>query len=243
MDGLLFAGHFTIIFGVKSFKRLEKFVEQLIEQPFRRLFKTGLHPADLTNALASAMEAARAEDGSVPAGYRIWLNQTDYQTLARHIDIAAEAESIKRYLAALMAESRYTAPAPLQIFIQPDATLPAGEIRVVSDPIEKIETRRMRQAAEGAWLLRLPGGEAVPLRMPVVRVGRSGQNDVVLPEETVSRFHAQLKRQNGLYYVQNLSQNQPLWLNDASLDAPTPLKSGDRLRLGRVTLEIEHRLP
>ena len=226
---------------MKSFKRLEQFVEQLIEQPFRRLFKTGLHPAELTNALAAAMEAARAEDGSVPAGYRLALNPADYQALARRTDISAEVEALKRYAAALMAEERYTAPAPLQISIQPDAALPAGKIRVASDPVKRADTRRMPQAAAGAWQLRLPGGEAVPLRMPVVRVGRSRQNDVVLPEETVSRFHAQLKQQNGLYYAQNLSQSQPLWLNDAPLAGPVPLKSGDRLTMGHVTVEIEHR--
>lgn len=244
MGGLLFGAHLTIIFLVKSFKRLEKFVEQLIEQPFSRLFKIGLHPADLSKALAVAMETARAEDGMVPADYRILLNEADFQALARRSDIAAEVEAVKRYLAALMAEARCAAPAPLQVSVSAGADVPAGQIRVVTGPAAGADTRRMSQlAAGGEWVLRLPDGETVPLRMPVVRLGRSSRNDVVLAEETVSRYHAQLRRQNGLYYAQNLSRNQPLRLNDAPLAAPTPLKSGDRLTLGRVTIEIEHRLP
>ncbi len=241
MGGLLFVARPTIIFLVESFKRLEKFVEQLIEQPFSRLFKPGLHPADLTKALAAAMESARAEDGTAPAGYRILLNEADFQALARRSDIAAETEAVKRYLTALMAEARCAAPAPLQVSVSAGADVPAGQIRVVTGPAEGADTRQMPQAAAGEWVLRLPDGQIIPLRMPVVRLGRSSCNDVALAEETVSRYHAQLRRQNGLYYAQNLSRNQPLWLNDAPLTAPTPLKAGDRLKLGRVIIEIEHR--
>lgn len=55
---------------------------------------------------------------------------------------------------------------------------------------------------------------------------------------SVSRQHARLIEANGSYLIEALREDNPTFLNDAILlkSEPTPIKSGDTIRVGRITL-------
>ena len=69
-------------------------------------------------------------------------------------------------------------------------------------------------------------------------------NMVGLGSPTVSRRHARLDYADGRWLVKNLSQTNPLVVNDdevSEADAARPLADGDRLQLGEVVLRFhEH---
>ncbi|MFQ5575851.1 MAG: FhaA domain-containing protein [Anaerolineae bacterium] len=238
---------------------LEKLAERLIEEPFVRLFKPRLHPADLAKSLAGAMEAGQMSDGRggtlAPNHYRVALNDDDFQALQTGADITAEVDAVKRYLTALVAETGSTLPGSLRVSIDPRPDIKPGRINVVAEhwpagpdelsaPAEAADTKRLPKSslpAAAQWQLRLPN-RTVTLGMPVVRVGRGLNNDVIVADPTVSRYHAQLRWRHGAYHVQNLSRSQPLTLNRTPVEGSAPLKPGDRLQLGQVTLQIEQRL-
>lgn len=48
------------------------------------------------------------------------------------------------------------------------------------------------------------GAEIFPLTKPVIRIGRMADNDLVLPDSRISRYHAQLRADNGLYVLVDL---------------------------------------
>ena len=58
-------------------------------------------------------------------------------------------------------------------------------------------------------------------------------------ERGISRMHATIRRTDNGLIVEDLASSNGSWINEVKLQPyiPTPLKSGDRLRLG--TLEIE----
>jgi hypothetical protein len=116
--------------------RLEKLIERLIESPFKRLFKTRLHPADLARALAAAMENQQRSDGQggfvAPGGYQITLSEGDYQFLAQKLDLNEEIAALKRYLSALLAETGGRTPNGLHISIHPDPNLLRGQIEIIT---------------------------------------------------------------------------------------------------------------
>ena len=58
-----------------------------------------------------------------------------------------------------------------------------------------------------------------------LRIGRAPENDVILedPDRTVSRFHAELRFENGQYSLIDLNSQNGLWM--------------DGQRLPRLTLE------
>jgi hypothetical protein len=247
---------FIIIFGVNTLNRLEKLVERLIEGPFDRLFRTRLHPADLAKALALAMEEGRIADGRggciAPNHYQVTLNADDYQALQGKSNVIDEVEAIKRYLSGLMAETGCSILGTLQVSVQPRKEVEPGQIRVTSHHLSPPQTPDPHQPENGdtkqiqrrayppadRWQLCLPDRE-IKLGMPIVRIGRDPNNDVTILDQTVSRYHAQLRWRNGIYYVQNLSRTQPLGLNHRPIEGSAPLSSGDTLQLGQVILRIE----
>jgi hypothetical protein len=70
--------------------------------------------------------------------------------------------------------------------------------------------------------------------------GRSPQH-VALRSSTVSRQHARLAFSGGRWAVANLSETNPVVVNDVELsntDAARPLSDGDRIELGEVVLRF-----
>ncbi len=248
----------------------ERWVERLIEGPFDWLFKTRLHVADLTKALARALETGKISNGRggylAPNTYQVFLNEQDYQAIQEGAGLGKEIGAIKRYLRHLMAEMDGDLPGAVQvqIFSQPD--IPIGQIKVMADHLDLAQTAPPSvegppsiERAEGAtsfrpktkqlkrppvattagqWRLHLPQG-VVMLGMPVVRIGRGQNNDVILADRTVSKYHAQLRWRHQTYYAQNLSPTCPLKVNQQVVTGSSPLKPGDQLQLGGATIRLD----
>lgn len=236
---------FTIIFQVDTLTFLEQLVERLIEGPFDRLFKPRLHPADLARALAGAMEQGQVDDGQgrrlAPDDYRVALNEADYQAMQERSEMTEEMAAIKRYLADLMLETGCYTRGELEVSVGPQADIPPGKIEITATHSGQSDTRQFNGFTlppPTHWRLRLPE-QTVQLGMPIVRIGRNQDNDIVLADTAVSRYHAQLRWQNGIYFAQNLSHSQVLRLNGNPVKRAVPLKSGDVLQVGNVTLQVE----
>lgn len=86
-------------------------------------------------------------------------------------------------------------------------------------------------------------GDAHELNYMQVNVGRSrtkcpGRYDIVLKNNTVSRAHAQFLVSNGNMLVQRLPEAQPILVNGEQVESQ-PLKEGDRIQLGAVTMVLK----
>src|ERR1051326_4238127 len=65
------------------------------------------------------------------------------------------------------------------------------------------------------------------------RLGRTGDNRIVVPNEWVSRQHALVQRiENGQYYLFDLGSRNGTFLNGVRVTVPVPLNDGDRISLG-----------
>jgi pSer/pThr/pTyr-binding forkhead associated (FHA) protein len=69
-------------------------------------------------------------------------------------------------------------------------------------------------------------------------VGRSLDNDVVLPDEKVSRHHGQIGIRLGMLVYTDLGSTNGSFLNGASV-SEIALGPGDVLQLGSSTLTVE----
>ena len=79
-----------------------------------------------------------------------------------------------------------------------------------------------------------------PLEKPVTSIGRSSMNDLPISDKMLSRQHARIvKDDNGGLQVEDLGSRNGTFLNGERLAAPQPLKAGDRITLGGVTLKLE----
>lgn len=71
-----------------------------------------------------------------------------------------------------------------------------------------------------------------------VTVGRAANNDIMLDDPTVSRFHAafQQEQRTGVWHLQDAESQNGTFVDEARVDAriPAPLANGTRLRFGEV---------
>jgi hypothetical protein len=67
-------------------------------------------------------------------------------------------------------------------------------------------------------------------------LGRSAENDVSLPHDTVSTQHASITFRNGHWWLEDLGSRNGTLLNDARVDQSLVISSGDKISLGGIRL-------
>jgi pSer/pThr/pTyr-binding forkhead associated (FHA) protein len=77
--------------------------------------------------------------------------------------------------------------------------------------------------------------QMIPLEKQRVRIGRQMENDIVLHEEFVSRFHAEILLEGGKYIIQDNGSTGGTFVNGLKVDRCV-LNSGDLISIG--TLQI-----
>ena len=92
----------------------------------------------------------------------------------------------------------------------------------------------MSEQKEAALLLWMEGEEIKgrwTLAKPATSIGRWEDNDVVVDDRWVSRYHAQVRREDEGYVVQDLSSKNGTFVNGRRIAAPTPLADGDEIQV------------
>ena len=76
--------------------------------------------------------------------------------------------------------------------------------------------------------------DKIPLKGQVVTIGRDIRNDLVLNTEAVSRLHARLESEQGVWYITDLGSTNGTYLNKEKLSpyAPQAIGFDDRLKMG-----------
>ncbi|WP_252271245.1 FHA domain-containing protein [Pseudomonas subflava] len=86
--------------------------------------------------------------------------------------------------------------------------------------------------------LHFKDGRQAPLWLVDERftIGQDRRNDLVLEDAGISAFHAEIRRENGLYYLSDCDSELGTFVNDERIATRYQLRSEDRLRLGEVEL-------
>ena len=241
--------------------RFEKLVEQAVEGSLRRVFPTTVQPVQLAKAAARAMEDAQViglHGAEVPNKYELQLAPDD---LERFGDYASTlCGEVSRYLADYARDRGLRLVAEPRVELQPDADVRAGSVRAqarfvdLAPPTRReidaaVEgTRRLRLAdlaearaaspavtERGMWLEDRLGLRA-PLdpQMGIVRLGRATDNDVVIANQRVSRYHAQLRWVESSWLVYDLDSTNGTWVDNQRVfpSQPRVFGSSAQLRLG-----------
>lgn len=237
---------------MKSLMRLESWIEQLVEAPFVRLFAGRLLAQDVARHLVRALEDGErlGADGApeVPGRYRIALNPEDLDELQRHhpdldtqlaIDLQAVVESMKVRLME-----------PPAILLEPNADLPLHTVRITPanhyppmtrEPTREMDFGHIRQQAEQedvaglrAYLI-IQGEYTFDLTQPIVRIGRAFDNDLILEDSRVSRYHAQLRCRYRRYILQDMGSRGGTTVNGFAVQEIV-LRPGDVISLAGVDL-------
>jgi serine phosphatase RsbU (regulator of sigma subunit)/pSer/pThr/pTyr-binding forkhead associated (FHA) protein len=71
---------------------------------------------------------------------------------------------------------------------------------------------------------------------PIVTLGRSKRNDLVLADQWLSRNHAEIREENAAYYIHDLESRNGTLVNGVMIAEKTQLRDGDVVTLGDQTL-------
>jgi Ca-activated chloride channel family protein len=75
-------------------------------------------------------------------------------------------------------------------------------------------------------------GQMLKLERDLMRIGRAPQNEIVLDAKNVSRFHCQIKHDQGKFYLEDLGSTNGTFVNDQPVKSAHMLNVGDVVRVG-----------
>ena len=83
------------------------------------------------------------------------------------------------------------------------------------------------------------GGERRETKVAgTLTIGRSPSVSIPIDDKTLSREHTQVYVQGNRYFVRDLGSKNGTYLNNQLVKQPTPLKHGDRIRVGSASFMI-----
>ncbi|MDQ3011597.1 MAG: FHA domain-containing protein [Acidobacteriota bacterium] len=82
-------------------------------------------------------------------------------------------------------------------------------------------------------LVAVRGDSQFNLRRRLTRIGRNQDNDIMLDNDRVSRYHAEIARDGETFRVVDQQSRNGIWINGQRVQESAELKPGDRLRIGR----------
>lgn len=126
---------------------------------------------------------------------------------------------------------------------------PAGAAQRLSDTMHglpELEQQRPTptspEAAPLASFLFRSGelkGRRLPIKVPVVNIGRGDYNDIVIADASVSTMHAKLQRRDAVWILTDLGSTNGTFVEGERFSGETPLSPGTTVRFGDVSVLFE----
>ncbi len=82
-------------------------------------------------------------------------------------------------------------------------------------------------------------GQRLPVRVPIVNIGRADYNDLVIPEDSVSTQHAKLQRREGMWFLIDLDSTNGTFVDGEKVTEDVPLAPGAVVRFGEIKTFFE----
>jgi pSer/pThr/pTyr-binding forkhead associated (FHA) protein len=210
------------------------------------------HHAEIRSDAEGYMLLDLSVNGTYVNGQRIGKTH-----LLARADVIRIGNDEFRFYADAAASSRPSSPppapapveAPLVEAAQPSMPA-AGAAERLSDTLHGIPAPEPQQritptspeAAPLASLLFRTGdlkGRRLPIKVPVVNIGRGDYNDLVIADPSVSTMHAKLQRREAVWILTDLGSTNGTFVEGERLSGEAALGPGTTLRFGDVTALFE----
>jgi hypothetical protein len=232
----------------------EQLLEGAVEGTALRLFRPRLEPAHLGRAAARQMERRQlvGPDGpSVPNDFVYRLHPSDFARF-ESFQTALERQ-LSDYLTRYAADRDWRTFGPVRVRLESDETVRRGRPSLTAELRDSPPEPTPEQAVPGgtavlprvqAELKQLDAangrlvtedGQSFELRRPITSIGRALENDIVITDSRISRFHLELCWEQGEYRFRDLGSTNGTRIAEKAEGRQT-LRDGDVLLLGGYRL-------
>jgi hypothetical protein len=224
--------------------RLERAFERIVERGVAGIFRLRVQPAEIGRRLEHAMLDGRVTSvgtSLAPNIYDVRLHPDDASSFVGWED--ALCREMETWLAELAFARGLTTVGALQVRLVEDANVGRRSVRAEGrfargafPPRASIQSAR--QAPQPLRLLPIgPGLPELALVSAPVSVGRSDDNDLVLPDPEVSRHHARLEPDGQGWRVVDLGSTNGTWVNGVRVNEEI-ITAGDEVAFGGVRYTV-----
>jgi hypothetical protein len=229
---------------------IERTLSSTLERGPLRIFQARLEPVHVVRHLERLLDrhSLVTDDGViVPHEMVVRLNPDDESRLM------SAGSNVPADIAARLQRSMRThgrrVLGPVSVHIEADSSVPVGQIRaevIRSDPPETdadvplAATSRIPVVTRVGPGVRItmPDGDVVSFAKEVVSIGRSAENDIVIPDSQVSRHHAELHVNAASLELRDLESTNGTWVQGARIKS-IPLTCPARVRIGGAEIQID----
>lgn len=242
---------------------LEKWLEKAIEGFFNRGFRGKIQPIEIAKRLGKEMENNKTISISkvyVPNYYLVHLSSEDGEKMKAFQQ--ALSEELSEYLLNQGIKAKYIFLSGPEVSFAIDDSLSSGQIRlesrftegkksiednkevtdpkiqpIVSQTTQIFSTKEMFRQEQGELLV-VKGpdqGKKFILGKETMIIGRKRTNEIYLNDSNVSRCHAKVEYQDGIYNISDLGSTNGTLVN-GELVTNIILSQDDTIEVGKTTL-------
>lgn len=241
---------------------MERALQRAVERPFTRLARSTLQPVEVARALGKELVANRRvgiDRVYAPNWFRAELSELEFRQFEPFL-LQLEGE-IAQDLIRQAQRRRYVFVGDVTVELLANAALRRGDILATAEIRETAPPKRTAAppVAQTSVIPIVAPSPASPVtnadtvtlvvrdehgieqRLPMAGVeltlGRGLENDVVLESLSVSREHARLVQDGGLF-VEDLASRNGTFVNGQRVQRAR-VRPGDRIRLGTTEVRVE----
>ncbi|MEU6563507.1 BTAD domain-containing putative transcriptional regulator [Nocardia nova] len=120
---------------------------------------------------------------------------------------------------------------------EPLNTMAIAQVERMAKAMTETVTEAPRSARAGK--LRMADGRVVPIAKGGLKIGRMTDNDLILDDPKVSRYHAQILPSRAGILIKDLASANGIYVDDQVVDGGTMLFGGELIRIGSTVLAFE----
>jgi hypothetical protein len=127
--------------------------------------------------------------------------------------------------------------------VEETRAIDAAEGAALAQEIAAARARAQTESIPPAWLTLIRPNRGQPMRLErqTIHIGRNTNNEIVVNDKRVSRFHAEIRCEHGQFVVYDLGSTNGVKVNGAPASRPVPLRPNDILTVGSHEFVFQRR--
>lgn len=208
----------------------ERVIERLIDRVAGLIFPGQLQPAELTARIVRIADLATSAGIAGTEAPNHFLLRVNGSELAEGSSLQELESVIEAATEAHAADQGWRLAGPISVIVEADTEVARGKLTVTSSFVA---------GSREPWGRLVGAQNSFELCNNRVLIGRSGDSDVKIGDDSVSRHHALIFRENQQIWTRDSGSANGTFVGDGVVIGQTAIGVGDVIRFGSVEFRLK----